>query len=505
MLALFIKTGDYYTGEGLTRYTKTYQTMRNNTSIIYNFCLLIGDAVALIGGLSLAYIFRVTISHEILSAQVRAITFLGFIAVLTPFWLFTFAILGLYTERYYQNRFSEIGRLAVGVFIGILFVISYSYMINEPIFPARLVVVYGYLLSFFAVFIFRTTARYLQKKLFSYNIGLNKVLIVGDTKSTCDLIKSLPSKITGYKVIGIVGGKKYKLGKESSIKTYDNFEQATKSIFHKSIHTIIQTELYPDAEVNDKILTFAQSHHIAYRFVPGNSELFVGNIKVDLLQSIPVIAVHQTALIGWGQVAKRSTDIILGSLLLIISSPLWLLIVLAQKISSPRGQVLYHVNRLSRFGQVVRIYKFRTIKQAYNNMSPEDGFKKMELPELIDKYRKNGDKIDNDPRYSKWGNFLRRSSLDEIPQFFNVIKGDISLVGPRALDVFELEKYDKKNLILAVRSGLTGLAQISGRRDLNFEERRRIDLYYVQNWSFWGDIIILIKTIWVVLFHKGVA
>lgn len=477
--------------------------MRNNTSIIYNLSLLVGDAVALIGGLSLAYIFRVSISHEILSAHVKASTYLGFIAVLTPFWLFTFAILGLYTERYYQNRFSEIGRLAVGVFIGILFVISYSYMINEPIFPARLVVVYGYLLSFFAVFLFRTSARYIQRKLFSYNIGLNKVLIVGDTKSTKDLIKSLPSKITGYKVVGVVGGKKHKLEKELNIKTFDSFEQATKSIFHKQIHTIIQTELYADAEINDKILTFAQSHHIAYRFVPGNSELFVGNIEVGLLQSTPIIAVHQTALVGWGQVAKRLTDIILGSLLLIISSPLWLIIILAQKISSPKGQIFYRVNRLSRFGQVVRIYKFRTMKQAYTNMPPEDGFKKMGRLELIDEYRKNGDKLDKDPRISKFGSFLRRTSLDEIPQFINVVKGDISLVGPRALDDFELEKYDKKNLILAIRSGLTGLAQISGRRDLSFEDRRRIDLYYVQNWSLWGDIIIIVKTIWVVLFHKG--
>jgi lipopolysaccharide/colanic/teichoic acid biosynthesis glycosyltransferase len=101
------------------------------------------------------------------------------------------------------------------------------------------------------------------------------------------------------------------------------------------------------------------------------------------------------------------------------------------------------------------------------------------------------------------GRFLRKTSLDELPQLINIVKGDISLVGPRALDPFEMEKYSKKNLILAVKTGLTGLAQVSGRRDISFEERRKLDLYYVQNWSFWLDVVILVKTIRVVLGGRG--
>src|ERR1700722_11643623 len=112
--------------------------MRNNTSIVYNVCLLIGDGIALVGGLSLAYILRVSISHRVLTAQVSANTYFKFLVILIPFWLFVFAFLGLYAERYYQNRFRELGRLVVGAFIGILFAVSYSYMINKPIFPARL-------------------------------------------------------------------------------------------------------------------------------------------------------------------------------------------------------------------------------------------------------------------------------------------------------------------------------------------------------------------------------
>lgn len=127
----------------------------------------------------------------------------------------------------------------------------------------------------------------------------------------------------------------------------------------------------------------------------------------------------------------------------------------------------------------------------------------MGRPELSKIYRENGDYLPKDPRNTAFGRFLRASSLDELPQLFNVIKGDLSLVGPRALIPQELDVYAKKHTILSVKSGLTGLAQVSGRRDISFEERRKLDLYYVQNWSFWLDIMILFKTIRVVLDRTG--
>ncbi|MEI9913730.1 MAG: sugar transferase [Candidatus Saccharibacteria bacterium] len=336
--------------------------MRNNTSITYNICLLIGDGIALIGGLSIAYILRVSISHEALSVQVSSLEYLKFLLILTPFWLFTFAILGLYSERYYQNRFTELARLFVGAVIGIMFAISYSYMADKTIFPARLVVIYGFIFSFVAVLIFRTLARATQRKLFSYGIGLNNVLVVGDTKTSKELIESLSNTVTGYRIIGVVGCKNHPVEKKS-IKCYASFSEAITKISHRRLHTIIQTELFSSTADNDEILSFAQSNHIAYRFVPGNSELFVGNIKVDLLQSMPVIAVHQTAVVGWGRVVKRLTDFILGLLLLIISSPLWILITIAQKVTSPRGDVFFRVKRLSRYGHKVTIYKLERLKK----------------------------------------------------------------------------------------------------------------------------------------------
>jgi lipopolysaccharide/colanic/teichoic acid biosynthesis glycosyltransferase len=167
------------------------------------------------------------------------------------------------------------------------------------------------------------------------------------------------------------------------------------------------------------------------------------------------------------------------------------------------GPVFFRQTRLSRFDSPVRIFKFRTLKQKYSGMTPEEAFAKMGQPELLKTYREQGDSLARDPRITRVGRFLRRASLDELPQLFNVVRGDISLVGPRALVPEELEKAEQRNTILSVKSGMTGLAQISGVRDLSFTERRKLDLYYVQNWSFWGDVVILVKTFWVVLFHKG--
>ena len=477
--------------------------MKNNASLIYGFFLVIGDFLALVAAFVSAFILRVTLDNRPIVAQITSAQYLKIFLLLLPFWLIIFGLLGLYNKNTYENRFSELGRLFIGSFIGILFVISYSYITDTTIFPARLVTVYGFLLALCFMVLFRTLARFTRRKLFSFGYGVNNVLIVGNTTITDELITALQNtSVTGYRVVGIVSTKTKHRSNVHNQHIFSTFEDAIKKLNKESLHSIIQTELYAGTEQNSEILTYAQENHIAYRFVPGNSELFVGNIEVDLFKSIPVIAVHQTALVGWGRIVKRLFDIFFGSILLIIALPIMFLITLWMFIFD-HGDPVFRQRRLGRFGNEFKIFKFRTYKHAYNRMTPEEGFAKMGKPELAKQYRENGDFLENDPRISRLGRFLRKSSLDELPQLINVVKGDLSLVGPRALEPFELDKYDKKSLILSVKTGLTGLAVISGRRDIPFEERRKLDLYYVQNWSFWGDIVILARTFSVLVFHRG--
>lgn len=479
--------------------------MKNNASLVYNVCLVIGDAVAVAAAFTTAYILRVSISHRPLSAHVHAVTYITILASLIPFWILIFALLGLYNARVYEQRFHELGRLIIGSFVGMLFIISYSYIDNVQIFPARLVTVYAFALALAFVFIFRTLARGIRRQLFDYGVGINNVLIVGDTQATGRLVNALANtSVTGQRVVGVVGGVKHILAEDRTFHLYKNFSEAVHHLVNKQIHSIVQTELYSEVFKNDEVLTYAQEHHIAYGFVPGNSELFVGNIEADLFHTVPIIAVHQTALIGWGRVVKRLMDLIVGSLMLIVASPFMVLIAISIKLTDG-GSVFYRQERLTRFDRKFVVFKFRSHKAELSKfgLTTEEAFKKLGREDLIEDYRRLGDQLPNDPRVTRVGRFIRRYSLDELPQLINVIKGDISLVGPRALVPHELDKYERKNLILSVRSGLTGLAQISGVKDLSFLERRKLDLYYVENWTFWGDVVILTKTFWVVLRHKG--
>lgn len=471
--------------------------MKNNVSLIYGLVLVVGDFLALLAAFVGAYALRGPLSSVPVAHPISATTYLGIFVLLLPFWIFIFGLLGLYNSSIYEKRFVEAGRLLIGSFIGLLFVASYAYASNTIVFPAKLVPVYAFVLAFLLLIVFRTAARAARSMLFSYHIGITNLLLVGNTRVAVELVNALAnSRASGYHLVGIVGGKKHTGEKYPHLAHFDNFDEAVSQLHPGDIHAIVQTELYASSEKNNQILEYAQAHHIAYRFVPGNSELFVGNIAVELFRgSVPVIAVHQTALIGWGRIVKRLTDVLLGGIFFIIALPFMLLIAIIEKLTDLRAPIFYSEGRLTRFDNKIRIYKFRSMNRHYTGMTPEEAFTKMGRPEIIKTYREGGDQIPNDPRITRLGRFLRASSLDELPQLFSVVKGDISLVGPRALHASELEKYAKKNMILAVKSGLTGLAQVSGRRDLSFDERRRLDLYYVQNWSLWLDMMILIKTI----------
>lgn len=444
-----------------------------------------------------AYILRVTLDSRPIATQIHAKTYLGVFLILVPFWILIFALLGLYEAHIYEKRFIEIGRLFIGSFVGLMFVVFLNSLSVKPIFPAKLVPIYGFLLGFVFLVIFRNLARLIRTALFRYGIGLTNVLIIGNTLVADELADSLyDSGQSGYRVIGLVGDNHQVQHKD--LRIFKNFDEAHKSIGTDAIHSIVQTELYSDPERNNVVLEFAQTNHIAYRFIPGNTELFVGNIAVELFRSaIPVIAVHQTPLLGWGRIIKRLFDLSVAGLLLILFSPVMLIIVgLLELLGS---KVFFRQTRLTRFNYKFRVYKFRTLKVAYNGLSPEEGFTKMGKPELIKAYRENGDQIPNDPRFSAIGRFLRRTSLDELPQLFNVLRGELSLVGPRALVPEELGVYEKRHAILSVKSGITGLAQVSGRKNISFDERRQLDIYYVQNWGFWLDLVILAKTIRVIL------
>ena len=468
--------------------------MRNNTDFILKIFLALGDVAAIVASFALAYFFRIHIDARPYFFVPQLRDFVVLIACLSPLWVIIASVSSLYKKEVYLNRIREYGRILLVSIISEMLLISYGFFMGDDIFPVRVIAIYFIGISFMLMIINRELVRLVRRILFLFGVGYRKILIIGNNKIADDLVEYFLNNTSyGYKVVGIVAK-----GKASNvdIRQFANLDKAVKALNPDALLRISDDRA-------DDIYQYTIDHHLSYMFIPNQSRLSSQSSRVEIIDSYPVIDVKITNMSDEGRFTKRLFDIVIGSLMLVMASPIMLVVTILMKISDPKGKVFFRQLRLTRFNRQFYVYKFRSMKSSVNGLSPEEAFTKMGKPELSKIYRQNGDQIKNDPRITKIGQFLRSTSLDELPQLFNVISGGISLVGPRALVPDELNKYDRKNLILAVKSGLTGLAQVSGRREISFSERRRLDIYYLQNWSLFLDIQILFKTIVMVLFRKG--
>jgi undecaprenyl-phosphate galactose phosphotransferase len=200
------------------------------------------------------------------------------------------------------------------------------------------------------------------------------------------------------------------------------------------------------------------------------------------------------------RILKRILDIGLGLVGALLLVPLHLLVTFLVKIDD-QGKVVFTQNRIGRNGKPIRIYKFRTMvenaEQVLKDMMERD-------PAIREAYERDK-KLENDPRITRIGNILRKTSLDEFPQFLNVLKGEMSFVGPRPYLFNEIKDMeDKYDSIIKIKPGITGLWQATGRNDISFDERVVLDQYYVRNWTIWFDFVIILRTVLSVLTRKGV-
>jgi len=476
--------------------------MSRRNSKLYSFILILIDALVLITAFVLAYIARVQYDHRPLLQDIYAFDYIIPFLLIVPFWIFIFGILGLYHPRTYNRRLVEWSKIAVGVFIGILVVIGWEYISDKTIFPARLVAVYALIGAFLLVVFEREIMRLIRSLMFRYGRGTKRVLLIGSSSATGDIARNIAdTKRSGYEVVAFAGPKK-NLPEGFAAHHYSYVEEALKNLKLDEINAIIQTDLYDNADRNQKILSIAQESHIDYSFIPGEAEFYSGKNTVDVFLGYPMISVYQTPLVGWGAIVKRIFDFIMSFLLLIVSSPFLLIIFIIKKIVD-RGPAFYVSQRLSRFSEPIGLIKFRSMGAQYGTRDAADEFRAMGREDLAKEYEKNR-KVENDPRITPFGRWLRATSLDELPQVFNVFKGDLSLVGPRPILPQEVKLAQGRTALLhSVKSGVTGLWQVSGRSELSFEERIELELFYAQNWTFWLDIKILFKTVMVVLRGRG--
>lgn len=464
----------------------------------YTLALIFFDILAVLAAFVLAYVLRVQLDSRPLVYQIGALDFFFTFVQLIPFWLITLWGLGLYSPSVYQKRLTEIGKLLVGSFVGVLLIIGYDFAVDQPIFPARLVPVYAGIATFLFLVLGREILRLIRDVSYYFGRGVQRVMIIGSGDATKDIIKNLNNtRRSGFQVVATVGTRG-----SQEITHYESLRDALENLSRLRVDTIIQTDLYDKAERNQHIMGAAQEHHISYSFIPGEAEFYSGKNQIDVFLGYPIIAVHQTPLVGWGELVKRIFDIFATVLTLPLWGGLVVIVAIFQKLFNP-GPVFYKSDRMTRYSKNFKLYKFRSMGREYGKRDAAEEFRSMgrkDLAKEYDTYRK----VEHDPRITWFGRLLRASSLDEIPQLFNVLRGDLSLVGPRPILPQELRLYlGRGSLLHSVKSGLTGLWQVSGRSDLPFEKRVELELYYAQNWSFWLDIKILFKTIGVVLFRSG--
>ena len=472
--------------------------MKKDFGLIFRICLILGDAFAISLSFLLAYFMRTHLDQRPFYFESEPWKFVASLLLLLPIYVIILAAFGLYRKSIFlsRNRWSEIGRLFLASVVGVMAIISYDFFMLVDLFPVRIMALYTVISCFLLLCTFRGLVRMIRKLILKSKRAILRAVIVGSTKNTeylADYIAAFPE--SGFTLAGVVSAAKY-IPKDLRRKQYSSLKEALRKA---KPDVIFQT----DDRHTDYVYRQAIERHLLYYFVPSNSMLTSQMGELELIGDTPAILVNITPLAGGAKVVKRLCDVIFSIVALIIAAVPMGIIWIMQKIADPKAPVIYAETRLSRYNRRFKIYKFRSMKPEYSGLSPEEAFTKMGEPQLIKKYRQNGDKIPNDPRITKLGKFLRASSLDELPQLFNVLRGDISLVGPRALVPGELHHYGDRSLLLSVKSGLTGLAQVSGRRDISFDERRALDLYYIQNWSLSMDFRIMFRTIGAVLFRRG--
>ncbi len=407
-------------------------------------------------------------------------------------WLIIFAIAGLYQIRSAHQIAQELKKIFLACSTG-LALVAIIIFFQRDLFDSRFIVLAGWLLATVYLSLSHIIVRWIERRLLIFGIGVHKVILVGDSKTTDNLMAEFSrNRRSGFEVIKRVW--------DFSLETAQELIDFIKD---REVDEIIQSDPNLSKIETLRLYDFANENHVTFKYVADLLEVKVLRTEVAEIIGIPVVEVKRTTLDGWGRIFKRIFDVIFSGLFILILSPIILLTMLAIKLDS-RGPVFFSrrddgtpVTRVGEGGQPFRYFKFRSM------IPNSDSMRYKELAEH--NLRTDGPmvKIKDDPRVTRVGKFIRRWSIDELPELFLVFSGRMSLVGPRPHlpeEVAKYENYHRKTL--TIKPGITGLAQVSGRSDLPFEEEAKLDIYYIENWTMLLDISILLRTPFAVIKHR---
>jgi exopolysaccharide biosynthesis polyprenyl glycosylphosphotransferase len=412
--------------------------------------------------------------------------------------MFIFWATGLYNRHKLLGGPQEYSMVFNATTIGMFVVISVGFLIPEFVFARGWLI-----LAWFLAFLLTCAGRFVLRRVIYYlrehGYYLSPALIVGANDEGLSLGEQLLKwRTSGIYVLGFVD-KKFPVGKKvfKHLQVLGKSEDLEALVKRYDVEEIILAT--SAISTRDKMLEifkrYGVSSGVNVRMSSGLYEIITTGLTVKDFAYVPLVGVNPVRLTGVDSVLKVILDYSLTIVGTIAISPVLLLIAILVKLDSP-GPLIHRRRVMGMNGRQFDAFKFRTMYVNGDEILAAH-------PELVEELAKNH-KLKNDPRITRIGKFLRKYSLDELPQVFNVLRAEMSLVGPRMISPEEIEKYDRWDMnLLTVRPGITGLWQVSGRSDVTYEERVRLDMYYIRNWSIWEDLQLLFQTIPAVVRGKG--
>jgi exopolysaccharide biosynthesis polyprenyl glycosylphosphotransferase len=442
--------------------------------------------------------YEIFLPRDILTEKI-SIHDLAILFICLIIWHTTFNYFRLYTSRRLSTFLHELVDIFKATLVGCIAILIFLAIVSKQEFDIYILLLLWSLTTLITVasrFLLRITLHQLRR----YGRNKRKIIIVGTNSHAVNFAKNIKDhEELGYDILGFVDNRNGMPGTQHEIigDIVSTFDDLPEYFYNNTVDEVaVFFPLRSHYDEIRKVIYLCEEHGIIVRLRTNIIELKLGTSYVDNIADEPLVTIYTGNMQGWKMHVKRVFDFFASLLLLICFAPLFIVITILIKKDSP-GPVFFFQERIGLNKKRFKMIKFRTMEK--------DAEQKME--ELEDKNEAQGPvfKIKNDPRSTAQGKFLRNTSIDELPQLFNILKGDMSLVGPRPLPVrdYNLFNLDWHRRRFSVRPGITCLWQISGRSDLDFDEWMELDMKYIDSWSLSLDFKILLRTIPCVLNRRG--